>query len=58
MKYLIIFFSLIITGAAGFPAYGTELDDLKALVRQLQQAGARNCCSRCPGRRWNRPLYV
>jgi hypothetical protein len=37
MRYMIIIFALIITGAASFPAYCTELDDLKALVRQLQQ---------------------
>ncbi len=38
MRYRIVVFSSIIMGAAtGFPAYGSELDELKAAVRQLQQ---------------------
>ena len=37
MRHQIIAVASIIAGAAIFPAYGGELDELKAVVRQLQQ---------------------
>lgn len=37
MRYPVVVFALMIIGATSFPAYGAELDELKATVGQLQQ---------------------